>query len=106
MAVVGIVALHLAVARRLAAYDNRLMVGVMPTAIVLQVALFRLIRAQERRRAFWTGFLTAGFLMMLSFGWATRFSTPLKTTYNYTTDTLTVGAGVPGYFSADQMRAI
>jgi hypothetical protein len=75
MAVVGIVALNLAAARGLAACDEMLAVGVMPIALVLQVALFRLIRTPEgRRRAFWIGFITAGFLMMLSFVWANRFS--------------------------------
>lgn len=105
MAVVGIVALNLAAARSLASYDLKLMMGVMPTALILQVALFRLIRTQGRRRAFWAGFLTAGFLVMLSFVWANR----LSETVGIATDAATgktVFVVEPGSFGGDQMHAI
>ncbi len=105
MAVVGIVALNLATARRLAAYDVKLMMGVMPTALILQLALFRLIRTRGRWRAFWAGFLTAGFLAMLSFVWANR----LSGTVGVATDAVTgktVFVVVPGSFGGDQMHAI
>lgn len=105
MAVVGVVALNLAAARRLAAYDDKLMVGVMPTALVLQVALFRLSGTQGRRRAFWAGFLTAGFLAMLSFVWANRLSATVVVATHAVTGK-TRFAVVPGSFGGDQMYAV
>ena len=105
MAVVGIVALNLTAARRLAAYDDLLMVGVMPTALVLQVALFRLIRTQGRRRAFWAGFLTAGLLAVLSFVWANRLSSSVGIAKDAVTGKTKIVV-IPGSFGGDQMGAI
>ncbi len=105
MAVVGIVALNLAAARCLAAYDDKLMLGVMPTALVLQVALFRLIRAQGRSRAFWAGFLTVGLLAMLSFVWANWLSATVGIAKDAVTGK-TKFVVIPGSFGGDQMHAI
>jgi hypothetical protein len=104
MAVVGIVALNLAASRGLAAYDGMLVVGVMPIALVLQFALFRLIRTQGRRRAFWAGFLTAGFLMMLSFVCANRLSGSVGVAKDPVTGK-SRRVVVPGSFGGDQMYA-
>lgn len=105
MVLVGIIALNLAAARGLAASSEDLMVGVIPTVLVLQVALFCLIRTRGRRRAFWVGFLMAGLLAVLSLVGANQFSGSLA----LATDAVTGGTRIvvyDAYFGCKQMDAI
>jgi hypothetical protein len=72
MTVVGVVALNLAVARALYAYDTEALYGSVLIGLSLQIGLVRLIRRRGRVRAFWTGFVTAGSLAFLTFLLAER----------------------------------
>src|SRR4051812_2062493 len=102
MRIVGLAALNLGAARGLAAYDDTLMLGVMPTAIMLQLALLRLIRTKGTRRAFWAGFLATGVLATLSFAGANRFSWSKVIELNPVTGSFDVVAN-PGSYGGDRM---
>jgi hypothetical protein len=60
MAVVAVVALDCAAGRALWGYHRALLLGVVLTALAVQIGLFRLLLTRERRRAFWAGFVAGG----------------------------------------------
>lgn len=72
MGLVVLLAANLAAARVLYAHNSEMLVGVAFGAIILQYALFRLIR-NDRRRAFWAGFLAGGLVAIAGFAWAMTF---------------------------------
>lgn len=67
MVLVGILALNLGAAKALSAFDLLFLAYNFPVLLVLQFAVYRLIRARGRSRVFWAGFLAAGFLGTASF---------------------------------------
>jgi hypothetical protein len=70
MAVVGVVAVNLAVFRPLFDFGPEALIGVGLAWILLQVALFRLIRSRGRARTFWVGYLAFGAVATSLFFWA------------------------------------
>jgi hypothetical protein len=73
MVLVGVVAVDIAATRSLFAYNSEMLIGVALGVIALQIGLFRLIRGQGRARVFWSGFIAAGLMAMMTFVWAMMF---------------------------------
>ena len=73
MAIVGVIALNIATARILFAYEPELLIGVGLGVLVLQVGLFRLVRGRGTNRAFWVGFIVCGLITMTTLVWAMLF---------------------------------
>ena len=105
MAAVGLAALNLAASRRLAESDERLALGVMPAALGLQLALYRLVRTRGRGRAFWAGFLAAGLPATLSFVGAHRLSGSVYPVTDLVTHKM-VFVVIPGSYGGDRMYEI
>jgi hypothetical protein len=74
MVVVAVVALNLAIARVLFAYNPVLLVGVVLSGLALQAAGFLLTRSRSRIRPFWLGFLAFGSMAMVTVIWAMVFA--------------------------------
>lgn len=72
MALVVLLAANLAAARFLYAHNSEMLIGVALVGVALQYALFRALR-DDRRRAFWAGFLAGGLVAMAGFVWAMTF---------------------------------
>lgn len=103
MVLIGIIAVDLAAGRFLWGYEEKLPLGVMPGALVMQFGVFRLIRSQKK--AFWAGFVTFGSLAVVSFAWATIFGNQPKIAPDPLTGRIVV-IPKPGSFGGDQMQAI
>ena len=67
MLLVGVVALDLALARVLLENDVETLCGSVLIVLSLEVGMVRLYRGPARARAFWAGFVTAGFLVFATF---------------------------------------
>lgn len=70
MIVVTLVAMNLAAGRALLSADNPMLEALMIPGVVLQLALWRWIRAKDRARSFWAAFLVSGAVVTGSFLWA------------------------------------
>jgi hypothetical protein len=100
MIVVGLIALNLAAGRVLFSIEPWLLIGVAPTGLALQFAVFRLILSRGPARAFWAGFLAAGLLAAWSLVGAMLFRTSVNVGINRTTGQR-ITFTTPGYRGAD-----
>jgi hypothetical protein len=64
MALVAVVAVDCAAGRALWGYHRALLLGVVVTALAVQIGLFRLYLTRGRHRAFWAGFVAGGAMAM------------------------------------------
>jgi hypothetical protein len=71
--VATIVALNIAIACVVFAFDTELVIGGALPCIALQAAVFFLLRSQGQPRAFWLGFTVIGAIITTSFMWAMLF---------------------------------
>jgi hypothetical protein len=73
MRIVCLIAANFAAAQMLFPSYRQTLLGIMPAAVGLQVAILLRRRARGRARAFWTEFLLFGALALGSFVWAMTF---------------------------------
>ncbi len=102
MAIVGVIALNLALARFLWGCEEKLPLGVMPGALLMQYGAFRLIRG--RGTPFWVGFVAAGSLAVASFAWGTIFGDRSEIAVDPPTGRIVV-IPKPGSLGGEQMQA-
>jgi hypothetical protein len=69
MALVVLIAVNLALGRALFEYDCYILAGIAPSALALQLALYRLVRGRRLSRAFWSGFIAAMLVVATLFLW-------------------------------------
>lgn len=62
-----------------------MLAGAAPIGLILEFAVYRLIRSRGLARAFWAGFLAAGFLAAGSLAWGLTFRESLNTGINVIT---------------------
>src|SRR5690242_2470899 len=73
MTTVGLVAVNLAVVHAIVAHNWVLEVGVVGTGVVLEVAVYHLLRARGGASPFATAFTWCGGIVFVSFLWAMAF---------------------------------
>ena len=99
MGVVGIVALNLWAGRILFSIEPWILAGAAPIGLILEFAVYRLIRSRGLARAFWAGFLATGFLAAGSLFWGLTFHESLNMGINVITgERMTISN--PGFASS------
>ncbi len=102
MVVVVLIALNLAAGRAVYSFGPWLLAGFVPTVLVLQFGVFRLIRNRGRARVFWAGFVAGGVLAVGSLAWSFLFRTSVNIGINVTTGQK-ITITTPGFPAADRV---